>query len=102
MDVERLLGHVAERGLMALPAERTDRQVRIDALDRRVVERAVGLGGDAAERDALAWSSGLLDAVSLRLRALARGVAPAARSSALISRARHAIGPRPRTCGGLR
>ena len=88
MDVERLLDHVAERGLMALPAERTDRQIRVDALDAAGVERAVGLGGDAAERDALGGQR-LLDAAPFRLARSRARVAASACSSALISRARH-------------
>ena len=70
MDVQRLLHDVAQGGLMALPAKRTDRQVRIDAFDGAGVHRAVGVGADAAERDALR-DERLLHAVSLRPRALA-------------------------------
>ena len=74
MDVERLLGHVAERGLMSLPAERTDRQIRVDALDcagSRACRRA------RRRRDRTRppwWSSGCSTACPSALRALARGL----------------------------
>src|SRR2546428_10186459 len=70
MDVERLLDHVAERGLMPFPAKWTDRQIRVDPSHRAVAERAVRPGGDATERDALG-DERLLDPVPVRLRSLA-------------------------------
>ena len=73
MDVERLLRDVAERGLMALPSERTNRQIGIDPFDRTGVERAVGLGRDAAERDALRGQR-LLDGTLFGLGSGAGGV----------------------------
>src|SRR5437870_3716044 len=72
MDVEGFLGDVAQGGLMSFPAERTDREVWIDPLHRVVLERAVRLGRDAAERDALGGER-LLDPVPFRLRPLASG-----------------------------
>src|SRR5262249_22661886 len=68
-----LLGDVTERRLMALPAERTDREVRIDAFDGPGVQRPVRFCRDAPEGDALAGQR-LLDPASLRLRPCARGV----------------------------
>src|SRR5262249_40453948 len=50
MDVEGFLGDVAQRGLMALPAERTDRQIRIDTLDTPGVHGPVWPGRDPADR----------------------------------------------------
>src|SRR5215475_5531192 len=58
---------------MALPAERTNGQIRIDPVDRAGIQRAVGFGHDAAERDGLGgeW---LLDPASFRFCTLACGV----------------------------
>src|SRR5437870_11653832 len=70
MDMEGLLGDVAERGLMSLPAEWTDRKIRIDAFHRAVLECAVRVGSDATERDPLGGER-LLYPMPLRLRVLA-------------------------------
>src|SRR5262249_45618078 len=72
VDVERFLDHVAQRRLMSLPAEGTNYQVAVDAFDGTVVERAVGAGGNAAERDTLRRQQ-LLDAMAVRLGARGGG-----------------------------
>ena len=71
MDVERLLGDATQRRLVSLPAEGPDGQIAIDALDAAGVEGAVGLGGDAAEGDALGRQVAL-DAAAFRTGARAR------------------------------
>src|SRR5262249_8489063 len=73
VDVERLLRDVAEGRLVALPAERTDREIGIDADDTAGVERAVRLGRDAPKRDPLR-DERLLDAVARGPRARACGL----------------------------
>ena len=97
MDVQRLLDHAAERGLMALPAERPHREVRVDAFDGAVVERAVGVGGDATERHALRGQR-LLDAPAFGLRAPARAAAASACSCGAHLAAR-AVRPDPDRAG---
>src|SRR5207249_2751895 len=72
MEMERLLGNVPERCLVSLPAERTDREIRVDAFDLAGVEAPVRSGRHLAERDALGGER-LLDRVAFRLRPLARG-----------------------------
>src|SRR5262249_36343219 len=85
MDVEGLLRDLTQGGQMALPAERTDRQVRIDAVDTTGVECPLGSGRDAAERDGLGGER-LLDPVSLRLGALADRVRLRAQLGAHLAR----------------
>src|SRR5262249_51043744 len=73
MQVERLLGDLAERGQVSLPAKWTDGEVLVDALDPIVAHRAVALSSDVAERDRLG-DVRLLDLVSRGLRALPGGL----------------------------
>src|SRR5581483_2945565 len=85
VDLQRLLDDLAERRLVALPAEGAHRQVAIDALDRAIVERAVRRGDDAAEGDALRRQA-LLDRLVGRASAIARAVGLAAELRAHLAR----------------
>src|SRR5262249_5094762 len=73
MEMERFLGHRAQRRLVTLPAERTNDQVGVDALDAAVVDGAVGLGRDVSEPDTFRRER-LLDPVTFHLCPRARGV----------------------------
>ena len=74
MGVERVDGELAQRREHALAAERTHRQIGVDAVEGIEIDEAVGVGFQRAEADAFADEIGF-DRLPLRPGAGDRRVA---------------------------